>query len=84
MANANIGEENNPVVNNLFKQLEEATTNSAKISISQQIDLQVMKDAVLLPAVYNKALLYRSSNLTNVFVQSYYGMYDYGTIGMKS
>jgi peptide/nickel transport system substrate-binding protein len=82
--NANIAEENNPVVNNLFKQLEAATSDSARVSISQQIDLQVMKDAVLLPAVYNKALLYRGPNLTNVFVQSYYGMYDYGTIGMKS
>ena len=82
--NANLAEENNPVVNTLFKQLEEATSDSAKISISQQIDLQVMKDAVLLPAVYSKALLYRGPNLTNVFVQPYYGMYDYGAIGMKS
>ena len=82
--NANISEENNPAVNTLFQQLEAATTNSARVSISQQIDLQVMKDAVMLPAVYNKALLYRSPNLTNFFVQSYYGMYDYGTLGMKS
>ena len=81
--NANISEENNPAVNTLFQQLEAATTNSARVSISQQIDLQVMKDAVMLPAVYNKALLYRGPNLTNVFVQSYYGMYDYGTLGTK-
>jgi len=82
--NANISEENNPVVNNLFKRLEAATSSSERVSISQQIDLQVMKDAVLLPAVYAKSVLYRGPNLTNVFVQSYYGMYDYGTIGMKS
>jgi peptide/nickel transport system substrate-binding protein len=82
--NANISEENNPVVNSLFKQLEAATSNSERVSISQQIDLQVMKDAVLLPAVYSKSVLYRGPNLTNVFVQSYYGMYDYGTLGMKS
>ena len=82
--NTNIAEENNPVVNNLFKQLEAATSNSARVSISQQIDLQVMKDAVMLPATYNKALLYRAPNLTNVYVQPYYGMYDYGTLGIKS
>jgi peptide/nickel transport system substrate-binding protein len=82
--NANVSEENNPVVNNLFKQLEAATSNSERVSISQQIDLQVMKDAVLLPAVYAKSVLYRGPNLTNVFVQSYYGMYDYGVFGMKS
>jgi peptide/nickel transport system substrate-binding protein len=82
--NANIAEENNPAVNNLFVQLEEATTDSARTSVSQQIDKQVMADAVLLPAVYSKALLYRSSNLTNVQVQPYYGMYNYGIIGTKS
>jgi peptide/nickel transport system substrate-binding protein len=82
--NTNIAEENNPAVNNLFVQLEAATTDSARVSISQQIDKQVMADAVMLPAVYSKALLYRSSNLTNVQVQPYYGMYNYGIIGSKS
>ena len=82
--NTNIAEENNPAVNNLFLQLEAATSDSARTSISQQIDKQVMADAVMLPAVYSKALLYRSSNLTNVQVQTYYGMYNYGIIGTKS
>jgi len=82
--NANIAEEANPAVDSLFKQLEQAATDSARVSISQQIDMQVMKDAVLLPATYNKALLYRPPDLANVFVQSYYGMYDYGSLGMKS
>jgi peptide/nickel transport system substrate-binding protein len=82
--NANIAEEANPAVDSLFKQLEQAATDSARVSISQQIDMQVMKDAVLLPATYNKALLYRPPSLANVFVQSYYGMYDYGTLGTKS
>jgi peptide/nickel transport system substrate-binding protein len=82
--NANIAEENNPVVNNLFKELEAATTTAQRTSISQQIDMQVMKDAVFLPAVYAKALLYRSPDLTNVYVQPYYGMYNYGVLGTKS
>ena len=82
--NANIAEENNLVVNNLFNQLEQATTDAARVSISQQIDMQVMKDAVMLPAVYSKALLYRGSNLTNVNVNEYYGMYNYGILGLKS
>jgi peptide/nickel transport system substrate-binding protein len=82
--NANISEEANPKVDSLFDQLEAATSDSAKISISDQIDKQVMKDAVLLPAVYSKALLYRAPNLTNVYVQTYYGMYDYGQLAVKS
>jgi peptide/nickel transport system substrate-binding protein len=82
--NANIAEEANPKVDSLFDQLEAATSNSAKVDISGQIDKQVMQDAVMLPAVYSKALLYRAPNLTNVYIQTYYGMYDYGQLSVKS
>jgi peptide/nickel transport system substrate-binding protein len=68
---------------NLFLELEAATSATAQATISKQIDMAVMKDAVMLPAVYAKALLYRSPSLTNVYVQPYYGMYDYGVLGMK-
>jgi peptide/nickel transport system substrate-binding protein len=81
--NTNLAEENDPKVNNLFTQLEEASSQAQRNSISGQIDLQVMKDAVFLPAVYSKALLYRSPSLTNVYVQRYYGMYNYGVLGSK-
>ena len=50
---------------------------------TSQIDMQVMKDAGILAGVYAKSLLYRSPNLTNVFVQSYYGMYNYSELGLK-
>jgi hypothetical protein len=33
--------------------------------------------------VYAKALLYRPPSLTNVYVQSYYGMYNYAVLGVK-
>jgi peptide/nickel transport system substrate-binding protein len=81
--NTNIAELNDPHVNTLFLQLEAATSATQSNSISQQIDMAVMKDAVMLPAVYSKALLYRNPSLTNVYVQPYYGMYDYATLGMK-
>jgi len=42
-----------------------------------------MKQATFLPAVYAKALLYRSPALTNVMVQQVFGMYNYGTLGTK-
>jgi peptide/nickel transport system substrate-binding protein len=82
--NANIGELNDPAVDGLFKQLEAATTDSARKSLSEQIDAKVMQEAVFLPAVYAKALLYRPTSLTNVSVQTFYGMYDYGALGTKS
>jgi peptide/nickel transport system substrate-binding protein len=44
--------------------------------------MEVMKQAVILPATYNKALLYRSPDLTNIFVQPYYGMFNYSELGI--
>ena len=48
-----------------------------------QFDRQVMKDAVFLPEVYAKALLYRSPAVTNVYIQGYYGMYNYAVLGVS-
>ena len=82
--NTNISELRDPNIDNWFLQLEAATSESAQNVIAQKIDKQVMKDAALLPAVYSKSLLYRDPKLTNAYIQSYYGMYDYGVLGMKS
>ena len=41
------------------------------------------RSAVACSEVYAKSLLYRSPQLTNVFVQPYYGMYNYSTLGLK-
>ena len=62
-----------------------ASTNDAatRNSYTAQIDMQIMKDAAILPGVYAKSLLYRSPNLTNVYVQPYYGMYNYAVLGVK-
>jgi peptide/nickel transport system substrate-binding protein len=82
--NTNIGELNDPVVNSALDKMQAPGVSQAeKNTLANQINTQVMKDAVMLPAVYAKALLYRSSDLTNVQVQPYYGMYNYGTLGSK-
>jgi peptide/nickel transport system substrate-binding protein len=81
--NTNIAEENNPVVNNLFTESSKLS-GAARTAVWSQIDEQVMKDAVILPMVYQKVLLYRPSNLTNVYVQAYYGMYNYAVMGVSS
>jgi peptide/nickel transport system substrate-binding protein len=83
--NTNIGELNDPVVNNYLDKMQApGVSQSEKNTIANQIDVQVMKDAVMLPAVYSKALLYRSPDLTNVVVEAAaYGMYDYGSLGTK-
>ncbi len=83
--NTNISALNDPVVNNLLgKMVAPGLSEADRNSIANQIDMQVMKDAAILPIVYAKALLYRAPALTNVMIQPYYGMYDYGSLGMKS
>jgi peptide/nickel transport system substrate-binding protein len=81
--NTNIEELNDPVVNNLISKLASTNDATTRNSFTSQIDRQVMKDAGILPEVYAKSLLYRNPNLTNVYVQSYYGMYNYAVLGLK-
>ena len=81
--NTNIEELNDPAVNSLLTKMAAANNATTRNSYTSQIDLQIMKDAGILPEVYAKSLLYRSPNLTNVFVQPYYGFYNYSTLGLK-
>lgn len=81
--NTNIEELNDPVVNGLFAK-SNTLTGASRTAIWSQIDEQIMKDAAILPGVYQKSLLYRNPAATNVYVQSYYGMYNYAVIGVSS
>ena len=47
------------------------------------VDKAVMKQAVIYPGVYAKAVLLRSKNATNVFVNEAFGYYDYTAMGVK-
>ena len=40
-----------------------------------------MDDAYMLPGIWAKGLLYRPSNLTNVFITNGFQMYDYLAMG---
>jgi peptide/nickel transport system substrate-binding protein len=81
--NYNVEELNDPVVNNLIAKFGTTTDPNVRNGYTSQIDREVMKDAGILPEVYAKSLLYRSPQLTNVFVQPYFGMYNYSTLGLK-
>jgi peptide/nickel transport system substrate-binding protein len=81
--NSNVEELNDPVVNTLFTKALATSNTAARNAIWPQIDRQVMSDAVILPGVYGRALLYRNPNLTNVYVQQYYAGYDYASLGLK-
>ncbi len=78
--NTNISELNDPMINNLFTK-SNTTSGTARDAIWSQIDQQTMKDAAILPEVYAKSLIYRSPDLTNVYVQPVWGMYNYAVLG---
>ena len=81
--NGNIEELNDPVVNNDLAKMATTNNEAQRNAYTPQIDLQVMKDAAILPEEYSKVLLYRKPNLTNVYVQPYYGQYNYAVLGLK-
>jgi peptide/nickel transport system substrate-binding protein len=82
--NSNISQLNDPVVNADYVKIESpGLTQAQRNAIAHQIDLRVMKDAAFMPEVYSRSLLYRSPQLTNVYVQGYYGMYNYAVLGLK-
>ena len=82
--NANIGMLNDPVVNNLFSKAGGITNATQRNAIWGQIDHQVMSDAVIVPIVYAKALIYRPTSLTNVYFSQGYSLNDYAVEGVTS
>jgi peptide/nickel transport system substrate-binding protein len=81
--NTNIAELNDPKVNSLLTAVANTYDATTQNSYTARIDMQVMKDAAILPGVYAKSLLYRSPDLTNVYVQPFYGTYNYAVLGLQ-
>jgi peptide/nickel transport system substrate-binding protein len=72
-----------PDVDRMFDNALKTTDTTAREGIWAQIDERVMQEAVILPGVWAKGLLYRPPNLHNVYVTNAYGMYDYTALSVK-
>lgn len=81
--NTNIEMLNNPTINGLFSQAADDNNAASRLALWPKIDKDIMAQAVILPVVYQKVLLYRDPNLTNVYFDEYYGMYNYAVLGLK-
>ena len=82
--NTNIGELNDPNINNLFKSANNPSlTLDQRSAIFGQIDKAAMGQAVIMPNVYAKNLLYRPPSLTNAYVWTPYGEYNYAVLGVS-
>src|SRR5262249_24102094 len=81
--NSNMYELNDPTVNGLFDQATSNPDKSAREGFYTQIDQQMMKQAVMLPIIYEKTLMYRNPEVSNVYVNPAFGMYDYVAMGIN-
>jgi ABC-type transport system substrate-binding protein len=81
--NTNLSELNDQNINKMLADAIANTDTAARTAAWGQIDKAVMDQAVIVPLVYRKDLLYRPPSATNVFVTQAYGMYDYLTISSK-
>ncbi len=78
--NTNLGI-NLPAVDALLDKAFATNDVNARNTIWGDIDQTVMENAVALPGVWAKGLLYRPPTLTNVFVNNAFGEYDYTALG---
>jgi len=72
-----------PEVDSLIDKALETTDTPSREKIWGQIDNRVMQEAVVLPGVWARGLLYRPARLKNVFVCDGFQMYDYLSLGVK-
>ena len=80
--NNNYAEIDNAEVNSLIDKAKAESDPKKAADIWGQINKIVMDDAVMMPFVYDKALNYRGPRLTNVFITDFYGMVDFGSLGL--
>ncbi|WP_242910323.1 ABC transporter substrate-binding protein [Actinomadura terrae] len=80
--NANAEELDDPQVNKMWDDVVAVQDPAQRAKIYNQIDAKIREDAAILPNVYAKSLLYRPTNLTNVYFHAGYGMYDYANLGV--
>ena len=81
--NSNWPEVNDPTINSAIDDMTSTTDAAQKAKDVQTIDKTLMDGAYYLPFTYDKALTYRNPRLTNVYVTSAAGMYDFVSIGVS-
>src|SRR5690606_5608680 len=79
--NSNISELDDKEVNKLFDEVVGIEDEEERNKTYTEIDRLAMEQAVIVPMVYHKAVLYRPETLTNVFFNPSWKMYDYMALG---
>ncbi|MBR7835336.1 ABC transporter substrate-binding protein [Actinospica durhamensis] len=77
----NLGLYDDPAVDALFTKALATTDATARTAIWTQIDQKVMSDAAIVPLVYNKALVFHPTQVTNWYEETAFGMPDFSILG---
>jgi peptide/nickel transport system substrate-binding protein len=70
-----------PAVDSMIDKAVTTQDATARNKQWSDVDRKVMDDAFILPGIWARGLLYRPTNLTNVFVTDGFQMYDYLALG---
>ncbi len=81
--NYNTSELDDQEVNALWDEALTTEDPDERAEIYAQIDTLVIEQAAILPVVFDRAMFYRSDELTNVYYTSSYAMYDYMALGVN-
>jgi peptide/nickel transport system substrate-binding protein len=81
--NSNYAEVNDPAINDAIDKALLETDPAKAAAAWAQIDKMAMDTGAFLPFVFDKALNYRNPKTTNVYVDAYYGMYDFQALGVE-
>lgn len=81
--NQNMGELDDPRINELLDQGAGTVDPAARAQIWRQIDRLAMEHAVIVPYLYPRSLLFRHPDTRNVYVTGAFGMYDYVGLGVR-
>lgn len=81
--NQNMGELDDPEINELLDRGATCADPAERAEIWQRIDRLTMEHAVIVPYLYPRSLLYRHPHAKNVFVTGSFGMYDYAALGAE-
>ncbi|MFD0884190.1 ABC transporter substrate-binding protein [Streptosporangium algeriense] len=81
--NYNMMELDDKSINELLDKGIQTPDAAQRNEIWAQIDQKVMESAAFMSFVYEKTLIFRPASLTNAYVHSAWGMYDYTWLGVK-
>ncbi|WP_184391264.1 ABC transporter substrate-binding protein [Nocardiopsis composta] len=79
--NSNLAELDDEEINGLFDEIVSIEDEAERDEMAAEIDRLAMEQAVIVPMVYSKAVLYRPETLTNAFFNPSWKMYDYMALG---